>query len=105
MRAGAVEHRSVALDLAFDFFQKRAEVADTLRAASQQRKPFGRRIEERRGIGGAVQERDQIENLARFERRAFDVQFLNEDGDVRKAVEVETDRRALSGRLGSGRRT
>ena len=35
MRAGAIEHRSIGLDFAFDFFQQRAEIADALRALRQ----------------------------------------------------------------------
>ena len=104
MRARAVEHGSVALDLAFDFFQKRAKVSDALRPPGQQREPFTRRIQKRSGIGGAIEKPDQIEDFARLQRRAFDVQLLDEDGDVGKSVEIDPNRRALPRRLRSGSR-
>ena len=104
MRARAVENSSIGLDLALDFFQQRPKVSDALRPPGEQREPFTRRIQERRGIGGAIQKADQIENLARLQRSAFDVQFLDEDRDVRKAVEIDPNRRALARRLRSGSR-
>ena len=64
------------------------------RACAEQREAFGGRGEERGGVGGAIQKRDQIEDFARLERRAFDVQFLDGDGDVGKTVEIDPDRRA-----------
>ena len=43
MRAGAVENRSIGLDLAFDFFQQRTEISDACarvrRAAGSVRRP------------------------------------------------------------------
>ncbi len=99
MRAGAVENGSVRLNLALDFLEQRPEIAD---AAARVSPSSGNRSasgsEKRCGVGGAIEERDQIEDFARFERRAFDVQFLNRDGDVGQTVEIDPDRAAAGSR-------
>ena len=45
---------------------------------AQQRKPLRRGRQERCRVGRAIEKRDQIEDLARLQRRAFDVQLLNQ---------------------------
>ena len=61
-------------------------------ASSGNRSPAAVRNE--RGVGGAVEECDEVEDFAGLERGAFDVQLLHGDGDVRQAVEVDADGRA-----------
>jgi hypothetical protein len=85
-------------------FQERPKVSDALRPCGEQREPLACRIQERRGIGGAVQKPDQIEDLARLQRGPFDVQLLNEERDIGKAVEIDPNRRALPRWLRSGSR-
>ena len=102
MRAGAVEHGSVGADFAFDFFEQRAEIANAAGAGVEQREAFGGRGEERGGVGGAVEECDEVEDFAGFKRRAFDMQLAYGGGDVGQPGEADADGRALAGGLRGG---
>ena len=75
VRAGGVEHGSVGLNFAFDFFEQVAEIADAFGAGGEQREALGGGGEVRSGVGGAVEEGDEIEDFARFEGGAFDMQL------------------------------
>ena len=79
--------------------QQLAEIADDLAAGCQQRKTLGDRRQDRLCIGRLVQQRAEIEDLARLQAGAFDVQLVDRLGEVGDGSEIQTDRRAASGRL------
>ena len=97
--AGVVGHAAVGQDLAVQVVQQRAEIADGLRAAAQARKALGGRGEQRLGVGGPVEQREEIEDLLGVEAGAFDAQLVHGRLDVRQAAEIDADRGAARGRL------
>ncbi len=104
MRTRAVEHRAVAPESCrrLRFSSGRKSPMPRARAPSSGKRSAAA-VEERFRIGGAIEKRDQIEDFARLERRAFDVQLLNRLRDVRQAVEIDANCRALASGLRSRR--
>ena len=100
MGAGAIEDGAVGRDLAVDFFEERAEIADIAGAGGQQRETFGYGVKVGARVGCTVEEGDEVEDFARLQRGAFDVEFLDGDGDVGELVEADGERGASG--CGSG---
>src|ERR1035441_9453613 len=70
--AGMIGHAAVGQDLAIQFAQQSAELADGGGAASQQRKALGDGGQQRLGVGGHVQQGEQLEDLDRLEAGPWD---------------------------------
>ena len=69
------------------------------RAASQQRKALGGRGQVRLGVGGDIQQREQLEDFLGLEPRAFDAQFVHRGFHVGDAAELDAQRGAAPARL------
>ena len=74
-----------------------------LRAAAEARETFGRGGEQRFGVGGAVEQRENGENFFGFEARAFDAQLVDDGFGVGQTVKIYPDGRAARSGLRAGR--
>ena len=97
--AGVVGDAAVGQDLALELFQQRAKIADGLRAPAQPREALGGGGEQRFGIGGAVEQREDVEDFLGLQAGAFDAQLVDGGLDVRQAAEIDADGRAARRRL------
>ena len=79
--------------------QQAAKIADGLSAPAQAREALGGRGEERLGVGGAVQQGEQVEDLLGVEAGAFDAQLVNGGFDIGQAAEIDADGCAARGGL------
>ena len=95
--AGVVGDAAVGQDLAFQVFQQGPEIADGLGAPPQPRKTLGRGGQQRLGVGGAVEQGEEVEDFLGFEAGAFDVKLLYGEFGIGKAVEIDADGAASRG--------
>ena len=100
--AGVVGDRAVGEDLAVELLEQRAEIADGRGAGAEQREALGGGGEDGLGIGGAVEQGEEVEDLFGIETGAFDVQFVDGGLGVGQAAEVDADGGAARGRLRTG---
>ena len=89
-------------DLAVQVLQQGAKLADGLGPPPQPRETLGGRVEQRFGVGAAVEQREHVEISLRFEAGAFDAQLVHGRLDVRKPAEIDADGGASRGGLGPG---
>ena len=92
--AGMVGHAAVGQDLAVQFAQQGAKLADGRGAPSQQRKALGGRGQVRLGVGGDIQQREQLEDFLGLQPGAFDAQFVHRGFHVGDAAELDAQRGA-----------
>src|SRR5664279_2603397 len=92
--ARMVGHAAIWQDLAIQFAQQGAKLADGGGAASQQRKALGGRGQVRLGIGGDIEQGEQLEDFLGLEPRAFDAQFVYRGFHVGDAAELDAQRGA-----------
>ena len=97
--AGIVGDGAVGQDLAVEGLQQGAEVADGPGARAEQREALGGRGQDRLGVGGAVEQGEEVVDFFRVEARAFDVELVDGGLGVGKPAEIDADRGAASGGL------
>ena len=90
---------AIGIDLAGQVVKQGAEVADGQGAGAEAWKTLGGRGEDALGVGGAVEEREEVEDFARIETGAFDAQLVDGCLDVGQAAEVDADSGAARGGL------
>ena len=97
--AGVIGHRAIGQDLALEVFQQGTEIADGLRAAAEAGETLGGGGDQRFGIGGAVEQQEEIEDFLGVEAGAFDAQLVDGRFDVGQAGEIDANRGAPRGGL------
>ena len=97
--AGVVGHAAVGQDLAIEFAQQGAKFADGGGAAAQQREALGGRGEVRLGVGGDIEQGEQLEDFLGLEPGAFDAEFVHRGLHVGDAAELDAQRGAAAAGL------
>ncbi len=102
--AGVIGHGAIGQDLALEVLQQGAEIADGLRAAAEAGETLGGGGDQRFGVGGAVEQQEEIEDFLGVEAGALDAQLVDGRFDVGEAGEIDANRSAArSGLRARGR--
>ena len=79
--------------------QQGAKVANSAGAGPEQRKAFGGGSQDRLGVRGAVEQREEVVDFLWVETRALDVELMDGRLGIGQSSEINTDGSAARGRL------
>ncbi len=88
---GVVRDAAIGQNFAFQILQQQAKIADGLRAPPQARKTLGRRGQQGFGVGGPVEQREEVEDFLGVKAGAFNPKLVYRGLGVGQAVEIDAD--------------
>src|SRR5438067_8664717 len=89
--AGMIRDCAVWEDLAVQILEERAEIADRAGARAEKREALGGCGEDGFGVGGAVEQGEEIEDLPGVEARAFDAQLMDGGLGVGQPAKIDAE--------------